>query len=159
MITLWGDVFQLTWVTLGLVFGIVSASAMEKKCVVPASGTNTTDDAPAILEAFQRCGHGGIITFSPNTTYYVNSVMNVTWLEHAIVDIQGTLLVRHPIYGEREKQEGLYCSIGWLIRNPVEYGYPILVEQISGRGLPEPVDCLHSWRRRCPNPRAWCGNF
>lgn len=95
MATIWGVDFRHVLLTLSLVLGLVSASASEKTCLVPASGTNTTDDAPAILDAFQECGRGGTITFSPNTTYYVNSVMNVTWLEDAIVDIQGTLLVSH----------------------------------------------------------------
>lgn len=61
-------------------------------CVVPASGTNATDDAPAIVQAFKDCGEAGTITFSPDTTYYVNSVMNVT-AQDAIIDIQGALVV------------------------------------------------------------------
>lgn len=75
-------------VTLSLF--ILRACALQ--CVVPASGTNTTDDAPAIVQAFEKCGEGGTITFSPDTTYYVNSVMNVT-AQDAIIDIQGTLVV------------------------------------------------------------------
>lgn len=69
-----------------------------KTCVVPASGTNATDDVPAILDAFQTCGNGGVVKFSPNTTYYVNSVMNVTWLRDVDIDIQGTLLVGHLLF-------------------------------------------------------------
>ncbi|KAJ5111504.1 pectin lyase fold/virulence factor [Penicillium argentinense] len=60
-------------------------------CVVQASGSNTTDDAPAIVQAFKRCGRGGRIEFKP-TTYYVNSVMNISWLEDVEVDIRGELL-------------------------------------------------------------------
>ncbi|KAL2820552.1 galacturan 1,4-alpha-galacturonidase B [Aspergillus cavernicola] len=62
-----------------------------KTCVIPASGTNTTDDAPAILHAFKRCGRGGKVVFKP-TTYHVNSVLNTTWLKDVDIDIQGTLL-------------------------------------------------------------------
>lgn len=61
-------------------------------CIVPASGTNATDDAPAIVQAFADCGQCGTITFSPDTTYYVNTVMNVT-AQDAVIDIQGTLVV------------------------------------------------------------------
>ncbi|KAL2862301.1 putative exo-polygalacturonase [Aspergillus lucknowensis] len=60
-------------------------------CVIPASGTNETDDAPAIIHAFRRCGRHGRIVFKP-TTYYVNSVLNMTWLEDVDIDLKGTLL-------------------------------------------------------------------
>ncbi|PLB46165.1 galacturan 1,4-alpha-galacturonidase B [Aspergillus steynii IBT 23096] len=60
-------------------------------CVIPASGSNTTDDAPAIVQAFKQCGRGGKIIFKP-TTYHVNSVMNITWLEDVDIDIKGELL-------------------------------------------------------------------
>jgi hypothetical protein len=63
-----------------------------KVCCVPASGTNTTDDAPAIMEAFKECGHGGKVLFE-NTTYYVNTVMNVSGLNNCEIDLQGTLVV------------------------------------------------------------------
>ncbi|KAG7044404.1 exo-rhamnogalacturonase B [Colletotrichum scovillei] len=62
-----------------------------KTCVIKASGTNTTDDAPAILEAFTQCGRRGKVVFEP-TTYYVNSALNVTWLDDVEIDLQGTLL-------------------------------------------------------------------
>lgn len=64
-----------------------------KVCCVPASGTNTTDDAPAIIEAFKECGHGGKVLFQ-NTTYYVNTVINISGLNDCEIDLQGTLLVR-----------------------------------------------------------------
>ncbi|KAK1547637.1 exo-rhamnogalacturonase B [Colletotrichum paranaense] len=66
-------------------------AAGRKTCVVKASGTNTTDDAPAILEAFTQCGRRGKVVFEP-TTYYVNSALNVTWLDDVEIDLQGTLL-------------------------------------------------------------------
>ena len=62
------------------------------KCTIKASGTNKTDDAPAIRAAFKKCGRHGKIVFSP-TTYYVNSVLNLTDLEDVDIDIQGELLV------------------------------------------------------------------
>ena len=63
-----------------------------KTCTVQPSGTNATDDTPAIVEAFQECGRGGTVQFL-NSTYYVNSVMNITWLDDCEIDLQGTLLV------------------------------------------------------------------
>ncbi|KAE8395750.1 pectin lyase fold/virulence factor [Aspergillus alliaceus] len=70
----------LVWVTAG-----------RETCVVPAGGSNATDDAPAIIQAFKECGHGGKVVFKP-TTYYVNTVMNISWLEDVDIDIGGTLL-------------------------------------------------------------------
>lgn len=63
-----------------------------KSCVVKSGGSNATDDAPAILKAFKKCGHKGRVVFEP-TNYYVNSVMNIDWLKDVDVDIYGTLLV------------------------------------------------------------------
>ncbi|RFU33833.1 hypothetical protein B7463_g2512, partial [Scytalidium lignicola] len=60
-------------------------------CVVPAGGSESIDDAPAILQAFDECGHGGKVMFQ-NTTYHVNSVMNTSALQDCEIDIQGTLL-------------------------------------------------------------------
>lgn len=66
-----------------------------KTCTIEASGTNQTDDAPAIRAAFRECGRHGKIVFEP-TTYYVNSVLNITDLEDVDIDVQGELLVsRH----------------------------------------------------------------
>lgn len=56
--------------------------------VPPADGS---DAAPAIVEAFERCGHNGKVVFE-NTTYNVDSVMNITGLSNVEVDLKGTLL-------------------------------------------------------------------
>jgi hypothetical protein len=74
--------------------GASNAEECRKTCRVKSGGSNSTDDAPAILQAFENCGRHGRIIFEP-TTYYVNSVMNVSWLEDVDIDIRGTLLVNH----------------------------------------------------------------
>lgn len=84
---------MLTFKMLALSSFVLVHRALAATCVVPASGTNATDDTPAIIDAFEQCGQGGTVVFSANTTYYVNSVMNITWLEDVDIDIQGTLLV------------------------------------------------------------------
>lgn len=68
-------------------------------CTVEAGGSNSTDDAPAIISAFKECGQGGTVKFS-NTTYYVNSVMEITGLDDCEIDLQGTLQVR-PLSSRR----------------------------------------------------------
>jgi hypothetical protein len=74
-------------------YGPAHLSRDRKVCEVAASGTNATDDAPAILAAFDECGQGGTVLFTENTTYYVNTVMEVAGLQDCHVDIRGTLLV------------------------------------------------------------------
>ncbi|KAK8131421.1 glycoside hydrolase family 28 protein [Apiospora sp. TS-2023a] len=67
-------------------------------CVVEP-GADGSDSAPAILEAFERCGHNpagdasqrGKVVFK-NETYHIQSVMNTTGLCNVDVDLQGTLL-------------------------------------------------------------------
>ncbi|KAF2139457.1 glycoside hydrolase family 28 protein [Aplosporella prunicola CBS 121167] len=64
-------------------------------CVV-TPGPNGTDSAPAIVEAFRRCGYNegpehSKVLFS-NGTYNIKSVMNTTGLKNVDVDLQGTLL-------------------------------------------------------------------
>ncbi|TEA20729.1 Alpha-L-rhamnosidase rgxB [Colletotrichum sidae] len=101
---------------LGVLSGLLTAvisqktvdSAGRRTCTVKAGGTNTTDDAPAILDAFERCGRRGRVVFEP-TTYHVNSVLNVTWLEDVEVDIQGTLL-----WG---------TNISYWLENSLDVGY------------------------------------
>lgn len=70
----------------------VAGSIWRKTCVVEASGTNSTDDAPAIVKAFDECKTHGKVVFQP-TTYYVNSAMNISGLYDVEVDWRGTLLV------------------------------------------------------------------
>ncbi|EOD49415.1 putative pectin lyase-like protein [Neofusicoccum parvum UCRNP2] len=70
-------------------------SAAENVCVVPPAA-NGTDSAPAIIDAFRRCGHNsaedrGKVVFL-NETYTIKSIMNTTGLSNVDVDLQGTLL-------------------------------------------------------------------
>ncbi|KAL9071900.1 MAG: hypothetical protein Q9157_005306 [Trypethelium eluteriae] len=60
-------------------------------CVIPAAGDGS-DDSPAIIQAFQDCGKGGQITFSANTTYYVQTVLQLHNLSNVQIDFLGTIL-------------------------------------------------------------------
>ncbi|THU85497.1 polygalacturonase [Dendrothele bispora CBS 962.96] len=59
-------------------------------CVVHAS-EDGSDDAPAILEAFDACGSDGQILLQ-DPLYHIESVMDTTGLNNVIVDITGTML-------------------------------------------------------------------
>jgi hypothetical protein len=71
---------------------VVAGLSTSKVCVVPAAGNSSIDDTPAVLKAFDQCGHGGKILFE-NTTYHINSVMKTTGLKDVEIDLKGTLLV------------------------------------------------------------------
>lgn len=61
-------------------------------CTVQGGGSDSTDDAPAVIKAFDDCGKGGTVNFA-NQTYYINSVMNISGVEDCDVNLGGTLLV------------------------------------------------------------------
>lgn len=84
-----------------------AAAGGRKTCTVNASGTNATDDAPAILQAFKECGRRGKVVFKP-TTYYVNAALNVTWLDDVEIDLQGTLLVCYSACCASQHYLGLF---------------------------------------------------
>lgn len=104
---------------------VLAHQATAATCVVPASGTNATDDAPAITDAFEQCGQGGTVVFAANTTYYVNSVMNVTRLQDVLVDIQGTLLVSpSPQVDCSETDDPQWSTdIQYWLKNSLDVGY------------------------------------
>jgi len=62
------------------------------RCTVHPGKTNTTDDVPAILEAFDKCGHGGDIIFPANETYHINSRLNPV-VDDVNIDWKGEWLV------------------------------------------------------------------
>lgn len=76
-----------------ILFNVVIAKRQQSSCSIKSGRSNATDDAPAILEAFKQCGRNGRVIFEPKT-YYVNSVMNISWLENVDIEIHGKLLVR-----------------------------------------------------------------
>ncbi|KAL1596828.1 hypothetical protein SLS59_007569 [Nothophoma quercina] len=84
-------IVQLLAVALLALQADASPTQSRQTCSIKASGTNKTDDVPAIRAAFKKCGRHGKIIFEP-TTYYVNSVLNITDLEDVDIDIQGELL-------------------------------------------------------------------
>lgn len=61
-------------------------------CTVHAGKSNITDDVPAILEAFEKCGHGGDIIFPANETYHINSRLNPI-VDDVSIDWRGEWLV------------------------------------------------------------------
>jgi galacturan 1,4-alpha-galacturonidase len=66
-------------------------------CTVESGNSSLVDDAPAIVAAFAECNlHKGKVILT-NTTYYINSVMNITGLKSVDLDILGTMIVSSPL--------------------------------------------------------------
>jgi hypothetical protein len=63
-----------------------------KLCTVKPN-KDGSDDAPAVIQAFQDCGKNGRVEFL-NETYHIKSIMNTTGLDDVEIDLKGTLLVR-----------------------------------------------------------------
>ncbi|CZR68070.1 related to exopolygalacturonase [Phialocephala subalpina] len=61
-----------------------------KTCIVEPC-RDGSDDAPAVIKAFEECGKDGRIIFL-NETYHINSIMNTTSLDNCEIDLRGTLL-------------------------------------------------------------------
>lgn len=87
---------MLRQLAVALLVPTVAAVCIKSEVCVVDPAPNGTDSAPAIIDAFKRCGHNGEshrgkVVFK-NETYTVKSVMNTTGLSNVDVDLQGTLL-------------------------------------------------------------------
>ncbi|KAL2830996.1 pectin lyase fold/virulence factor [Aspergillus pseudoustus] len=150
---------RLTKLLLALFTAASCASAgalpwQRKTCVIPASGSNTTDDTPAIIHAFKRCGHRGKVIFKP-TTYHVNSVMDIRWLEDVEIDLRGNLLWSTDIpYWLNNSLEVGYQnqSTAWILggNNVRINGHG--VGTLDGNG-----DYWYEWIREQPNTSNYPG--
>lgn len=57
-------------------------------CYVQSHG-NGTDDSSYILSAVNTCNNGGHVVFTQGTKYTIGTALNLTFLEHIDIDIQG----------------------------------------------------------------------
>ncbi|KAF5350919.1 hypothetical protein D9758_010499 [Tetrapyrgos nigripes] len=74
---------------LNLVYG-GTVDRQGSTCTVHASD-DSSDDAPAIVDAFEMCGQGGQILLHDDL-YHIETIMNTTGLKDVVVDLTGTLL-------------------------------------------------------------------
>ncbi|KAJ5336416.1 uncharacterized protein N7506_004438 [Penicillium brevicompactum] len=125
--------------------GLVAAKSDQKQCLIKSSGSNATDDAPAILEAFHKCGRNGRVIFEP-TTYYVNSIMNISWLENVDIEIHGKLLtfyignnVRINGYGKGNLDGNGDYWYQWIRKQPNTSNYPGRPHAVTFNGLKNSV--------------------
>ncbi len=127
----------LGWVAAPSLASGLSNAGHRKICTVKPGGSNLTDDAPAILKAFRKCGHGGTINFLKKT-YYINSVMNTTGLHDCEVNLPGTLLV----WAHFDLPKNILADFP-----TVGNKYSVLAQQFSPRRLSESIYSLGVWGR------------
>ncbi|KAI7497282.1 Exopolygalacturonase [Hortaea werneckii] len=60
-----------------------------KHCYVKSHDDMTTDDSEYILDAIDKCNDGGHVIFPQGTTYVIGQALNLTYLKHIDLDIQG----------------------------------------------------------------------
>ncbi|KAI6859259.1 Exopolygalacturonase [Hortaea werneckii] len=60
-----------------------------KHCYVKSHNDMKTDDSEYILEAIDKCNDGGHVIFPQGTTYVTGQALNLTYLKHIDLDIQG----------------------------------------------------------------------
>ncbi|KAG8709909.1 hypothetical protein FRC09_000401 [Ceratobasidium sp. 395] len=70
---------------------LIETRATPPTCIIPSNGNVNKSDTPAILSAFQKCGNGGRIVFSENTTYALNDLTVMTPCNGCNVELEGTL--------------------------------------------------------------------
>ncbi len=88
----------------------------ERMCIVKPA-CDGSDDAPAVIEAFEKCGKNGKVVFL-NETYSIQSIMNTTGLENCEVDLRGTMLVSrslNEVYTLTASSGALIFSTGSII--------------------------------------------
>ncbi|KAF1930471.1 glycoside hydrolase family 28 protein [Didymella exigua CBS 183.55] len=64
--------------------------ARTKTCTVKAGG-NGKDDSKNILKAIKKCNNGGHVVFPKDKNYTIGTALDLTFLKHIDLDIQGTI--------------------------------------------------------------------
>ncbi|KAI8932261.1 Exopolygalacturonase [Plenodomus lindquistii] len=67
-----------------------ASPARTKTCVVKANGSGK-DDSANILSAVKSCNNGGHVVFSKDSSYTIGTALDLTFLKHVDLDIQGTI--------------------------------------------------------------------
>ncbi|KAJ4351863.1 Exopolygalacturonase [Didymosphaeria variabile] len=64
--------------------------ARTKTCTVKTNG-NGQDDSQYVLSAIKSCNNGGHVIFTKGKTYTVGTALDLTFLKHIDLDVQGTI--------------------------------------------------------------------
>ncbi|KAK5092012.1 hypothetical protein LTR70_006103 [Exophiala xenobiotica] len=66
--------------------------ARNKICYVDSHNDQLTDDSNYILSALHECNNGGHVVFPANQSYLIGTALDLTFLQHVDLDIQGDIL-------------------------------------------------------------------
>ncbi|MCJ1376235.1 hypothetical protein MMC20_007476 [Loxospora ochrophaea] len=67
----------------------IPSPSRNRTCFVQSHNDNVTDDSPYILQAIDDCNCGGHVVFTEGTKYIIGTALNLTYLSHIDLDIQG----------------------------------------------------------------------
>lgn len=68
-----------------------SSPARSRTCYVQSHNDLVTDDSQNILSALRQCNNGGHVVFPANQTYLIGTGLDLTFLQHIDIDIQGEI--------------------------------------------------------------------
>lgn len=63
-----------------------------KICIAQSHNDLKSDDSDYILQAIQQCNNGGHVILPANTNYIIGKALDLTFLSHIDIDIQGYVL-------------------------------------------------------------------
>jgi galacturan 1,4-alpha-galacturonidase len=66
-----------------------SSPSRNRVCYVSSHNDGVTDDSDYILSAINKCNNGGHVIFSQGQKYLIGTALNLTYLNHIDLDIQG----------------------------------------------------------------------
>ena len=69
-----------------------SSPSRSKTCYVQSHNDLVTDDSEYILSAINECNNGGHVVFPADQSYLIGTALDLTFLSHIDLDIQGTIL-------------------------------------------------------------------
>lgn len=69
-----------------------SSPPRNRICYVESHNDLITDDSDHILAALQDCNHGGHVVFEASRSYLIGTALDLTFLRHVDIDIQGDIL-------------------------------------------------------------------
>ena len=90
-----------------LVFG--ASTDRPKRCIIPSSN-GTTDDSPAVAQAFCQCASNSVIEFQRGVDYYANTPISATNLSNVEIRMNGNIHLPRNITAVQEIVNGSTSS-------------------------------------------------
>lgn len=113
-----------------LVFG--ASTDRPKRCIIPSSN-GTTDDSPAVAQAFCQCASNSVIEFQRGVDYYANTPISATNLSNVEIRMNGNIHLPRNITAVQEIVNGSSGSV----YSDGKYWFSLAGSNIDYKGSPE----------------------